>query len=71
MLGINTYNTAESPSSNVTCANIMTRIMTTAKQDYSKLLMFDPLYSMHHTFNHLMCALWRPSEQVRKDLVLR
>ena len=41
--------------------------MTTAKQDYSKLLMFDPLYSMHHTFNHLMCALWKPSEQVHKD----
>ena len=33
--------------------------------------MFDPLYSMHHTFNHLMCALWRPSKQVHKDLVLR
>ena len=33
--------------------------------------MSDPLYSMHHTFNHLMCALWRPSKQVHKDLVLR
>ena len=45
--------------------------MTTVEQDYSKLLMFDPLYSVHHTFNHLMCALWRPSKQVHKDLVLR